>query len=288
MDQHHERTTVVQPREALKNIIYIQTQILEVPVTVAHLFFNFLIYDFKDAVINMFSGKSFNPAQDIPSLAGKVILVTGGNTGLGKQTILYLSQHSPARVYLAARTASKAQSAIADIKKVVPDAPIEHLPLDLTSFASIKSAAETFRAKEQRLDLLINNAGVMATPPSQTTEGYENQFGTNHMGHALFTKLLMPILLATAEQPDSDVRIVNLTSMGHILAPSGGLIFDQEALGKKSTWARYGQSKLSNILFTRELAQRYPQITSVSIHPGVILTDLYASVMTNFFMRIAI
>ncbi|KAH8699420.1 oxidoreductase-like protein [Phaeosphaeriaceae sp. PMI808] len=230
-------------------------------------------------------GVKFNPATDIPSLAGKIILVTGGNAGLGKQTVLYLAQHSPQRIYLAARTASKASSAIAEIKKSVPDAAIEHLPLDLTSFSSIREAASTFTSKESRLDLLINNAGVMATPYNLTKEGYEIQFGTNHMGHALLTKLLLPTLLETANQPGADVRIVNVSSMGHMVVPSGGLIWDQALLEKQWTWRRYGQSKLANILFSNELAARYPQITSVSIHPGVVVTDLYASLRENFVLK---
>lgn len=108
------------------------------------------------------------------------------------------------------------------------------------------------------------------------------------MGHALFTKLLLPTLLETAKELGSDVRIVNVTSMGHMLAPSGGIIWDQAALEKQITWRRYGQSKLANILFTRELAARYPQITSVSIHPGVIITDLYSSLHKNFLLKIGL
>lgn len=158
--------------------------------------------------------------------------------------------------------------------------------MDLTSFASIKSAAETFLAKEQRLDILVNNAGVMAVPFSTTTEGYEIQFGTNHMGHALLTKLLLPVLLKTAEQPASDVRILNLSSMGHVMAPRPqGILTDAKALEKRSTLVRYGNSKMANILFTRELAARYPSITSLAIHPGVIITDLYASLKLNFVWR---
>ncbi|KAL1605391.1 hypothetical protein SLS60_004940 [Paraconiothyrium brasiliense] len=228
----------------------------------------------------------FNPATDIPSLEGKVILVTGGNAGLGKQTIAYLAVHSPARIYLAARTASKADSAIADIQREVPSAVIVHLPLDLTSFSSIAEAASTFNSREERLDTLINNAGIMMTPFSLTKEGYEIQFGTNHVGHALFTKLLMPALLKTAEQPGADVRIINVSSLGMMAAPSGGIIFDQSELEKQYTWRRYGQSKLANILFTRELSARYPQITSVSVHPGVIITDLYNAFVSGPFMKI--
>ncbi|MCJ1387300.1 hypothetical protein MMC18_000141 [Xylographa bjoerkii] len=223
----------------------------------------------------MFGGKSFTPESDIPDLEGKVYLVTGGNTGLGKETILQLAKHKPAHIYLAARTPSKAENAIKEIQAAVPGANISFLSLDLTSFASIAEAARSFASQSQRLDVLMNNAGIMATPPGTTKEGYEIQFGTNHMGHALLTKLLLPTLLSTAKEPDADVRIVNLTSEGHNLAPSGGILFDKAKLDAQGPWARYGQSKLANILFTKDLAARYPTITSVAIHPGVIQTDLY-------------
>ena len=242
----------------------------------------------------MFGGKSFNPATDIPSLDGKVIFVTGGkssfsctegytelmrwkgNTGLGKEMIDQLAQHNPSHIYLAARTPSKGNAAVADVKKAMPSVNITFISLDLASFDSISSAAKDFTSKSPRLDLLINNAGVMALPPGTTKEGYEVQFGTNHVGHALLTKLLLPTLLSTAKEPVADVRIINLSSEGHRLAPSGGLKFDKDVLDQQGTWARYGQSKLANIMFTRELAARYPAITSVAIHPGVIKTDLYA------------
>jgi NAD(P)-dependent dehydrogenase (short-subunit alcohol dehydrogenase family) len=252
-------------------------------------------------------GQSFDPARDIGSLEGKIILVTGGthlvipkssksqpnirtgNAGLGKQTIAYLAAHNPTRIYLAARTASKARDAISDIKNTVPHAcEIVHLPLDLTSFSSIADAASTFKSRESRLDMLINNAGIMASPYSTTKEGYEIQFGTNHMGHALLTKLLLPTLLETAKQPGADVRIVNLSSEGHRLAVSKGIEFDQQALEQQSTYRRYGASKLANVLFARSLAVEYPQITSVSLHPGVILTDLFNSIRGNVFLKVGL
>jgi len=240
-------------------------------------------------------GKSFDPEKDIPSLSGKVILVTGGrhppndhqllykrnanlqtgNTGLGKETVLQLAKHDPKEILLAARTPSKAEAAIADIKKTVPNASISFLQLDLTSFSAIKKAADDFTSRSDRLDLLINNAGVMAMPYALTKENYEIQFGTNHMGHALLTKLLMPTLLKTAEQPGSDVRVINLSSEGHLMPPKGGISYDQAALEKEYTMARYGNSKLANILHARELSRLYPSITATALHPGVIVTDLY-------------
>ncbi|EOA90986.1 uncharacterized protein SETTUDRAFT_63299, partial [Exserohilum turcica Et28A] len=233
-------------------------------------------------------GSSFNPATDIGSLEGKIILVTGGNTGLGKQTIAYLAAHNPTRIYLAARTESKARDAITAIKSSVPNAcEIVFLPLDLTSFSSIADAASTFKSRETRLDILVNNAGIMAVPYSTTKEGYEIQFGTNHMGHALLTKLLLPVMLDTAKQPGADVRILTLSSVACRFATKG-ISLDQVALADVSTSYRYGNSKLANLLYARALAEQHPEITSVSLHPGVILTDLFNSLRTNIFMKAAL
>ena len=129
----------------------------------------------------------------------------------------------------------------------------------------------------------------MAVPASETQEGYEIQFGTNHMGHALLTKLLIPTLQATAEVPGADVRIINLTSEGHNFARRDSILLDQEKLKTQNTWVRYGYSKLACILFTRSLAEKYPKITSVAIHPGIINTDLFVpNQQTNRIMRCAL
>lgn len=127
----------------------------------------------------------------------------------------------------------------------------------------------------------------MASPYSTTKEGYEVQFGTNHMGHALLTKLLLPTLLHTAST-HGDARVVTLTSAGHAISVPGGLIFDQQKLEQQGTWRRYGQSKLANLLFARELAERHPELTSVSIHPGVIFTDLFQSLRANVFLKVGL
>lgn len=201
---------------------------------------------------------------------------------------MQLAKHKPEQIFLAARTKSKAEAAIEDIKKFAPDASITYLALDLMSFDSIKKAADEFKSKSSRLDILINNAGIMATPIASTKESYESQFGTNHIGHALFTKLLLPTLLKTAEEPDSDVRIINLTSEGHNMVPLGGLLLDQDRLKTYNPWTRYGHSKLANILFSKSLAKRYPRITSVAVHPGIILTDLYKPAQETWFQRIGI
>ena len=168
----------------------------------------------------------------------------------------------------------------------VPNAKITYLPMDLASFSSVKNAAAIFISQSHRLEILLNNAGIMACPWSETAEGYEIQFGTNHMGHALLTKLLLPTMLQTAEEPGADVRIVTLSSYGHTMAPSAGIIFDTAALAKEGPWVRYGQSKLANILFTKQLAKRYPSIKSVAIHPGNIETDLWDhNVKLNLFVK---
>lgn len=217
----------------------------------------------------------FRPDRDIPDLTGKTILITGGNVGLGKACVLEYARHKPDQIWLAARNLTKAQAAADEIKQQVPDAPIRLLELDLTSFNSIKQAAQVFSTSSPRLDILMLNAGIMASPPGQTQDGYEIQFGTNHMGHALLTKLLLPTLEQTAHT-GADVRIISLASDGHSFAPPGGFQFDTlktpgDSLG---AFARYGQSKLANILWTRQLAVEYPAFTIASIHPGVVSTNL--------------
>ncbi|KAE9376228.1 NAD(P)-binding protein [Stipitochalara longipes BDJ] len=218
----------------------------------------------------------FRPDDDIPHLTGKVILVTGGNSGLGEESILQLSKHKPSQIFLAARSAEKGQAAINKISEAVPGANITFLQLDLTSFASITEAVKVVNSSVKRLDILMNNAGIMMTPPSTTKDGYEIQFGTNHMGHALLTKLLLPKLLSTSKEPDADVRIITLSSIGHEWAPKGGLQLDNAHSEQKSISSRerYGQSKLANILYSNELARRYPAIRCISVHPGSVKTGL--------------
>jgi retinol dehydrogenase-12 len=167
---------------------------------------------------------------------------------------------------------------------LVPNANITILPLDLTSLASVKEAAKVVNTTTDRLDILMNNAGIMATPPGTTKEGYEIQFGVNHVGHALLTKLLLPKLEATAQQPDSDVRIITLSSAGHALAPKGGVLLDGVHSEQTSinTVTRYGQSKLANILYSNELAKRYPKIRCISVHPGSVDTGLKRGLQSSY------
>ncbi|KAH8681719.1 hypothetical protein BX600DRAFT_375194 [Xylariales sp. PMI_506] len=240
---------------------------------------------------------SFNPATDIPSLAGKVILITGGNHGVGKQTALDLARYGrPARIWIAARNAQRNAAAVAEIQKASPaGVQIRSVELDLASFESVKAAARTFTAAESRLDILILNAGLMGGPVAVTPDGYENTFATNHMGHALLLKLLMPTLLRTAsgdgDAGGSDVRVVFLSSKGHGFALAPGLAFDtfKDAQSRLPMIHRYIQSKLANVMYAREVARRYATasssssksrpkgITAVSINPGDVNTGLYSS-----------
>ncbi|KAH6649231.1 hypothetical protein F5144DRAFT_552415 [Chaetomium tenue] len=232
----------------------------------------------------------FESEKDIPPLDGKVILVTGGNVGLGKQAVLEYARHNPGLIWLGSRSIQKGNAAIDEIKQQVPNAVIKVLELDLSSFASIKKAAATVLSTSPRLDILMLNAGIMATPPGLTKDGYESQFGTNHMGHALLTKLLLPLLTKTANTTDNatkqsshltpgavaDVRVISLSSDGHSMAPKAGIVFDSlktdaEALGPVG---RYGQSKLANVLWARQLARAQPQLTVAAVHPGVVQTSL--------------
>jgi NAD(P)-dependent dehydrogenase (short-subunit alcohol dehydrogenase family) len=130
-----------------------------------------------------FSSASFVPQTDIPSLVGKIIVITGSNGGLGYESLIHLARHSPSKIYLCARSKEKYDNAMKGISAAVPDSPnfVKYLELDLASLSSVKKAAETFSAENDRLDVLMNNAGIMARPPALTTDGFEIQFGTNHM-----------------------------------------------------------------------------------------------------------
>ncbi|KAL2831561.1 short-chain dehydrogenase/reductase [Aspergillus cavernicola] len=221
---------------------------------------------------------TFTPERDIPSLEGKVILVTGGNIGLGKQCVLEYAKHNPALIWLAARSPDKAQAALNEIQKQLPKpANIKLLELDLASFESVQQAASIVIAESQRLDILMLNAGIMAAPPGLTKDGYELQWGTNYLGHALLAKLLIPVLEKTSTIANTDVRIVVISSHGHIYAPKPeGIKYETirteaDSLG---AYGRYGQSKLAMILWAKQAAKLYPQFTVASIHPGIVRTNL--------------
>jgi NAD(P)-dependent dehydrogenase (short-subunit alcohol dehydrogenase family) len=221
----------------------------------------------------------YNPAKDIPDLSGKVIVVTGGNSGLGKESIHQLVKHNPAKVYLGARSSQRGNAAIEEIVADVPSAKgkIHYLEVDMASLASVKRAADRILNENDRLDILMNNAGLANAPAGLSTDGYEIQFGTNYMGPTLFTKLLLPLLQKTAEEPNSDVRIINLSSELFKQAPSQGIIFTDLStpMTKINSVARYGQSKLANYFYSKICAEKYPNIKSVALHPGVVNTGIW-------------
>ncbi|TFK40853.1 hypothetical protein BDQ12DRAFT_680150 [Crucibulum laeve] len=229
------------------------------------------------ALSEMYPPKSKFAVEDIPDLSGKIMIVTGANTGIGKETVKALLQHD-AKIYMACRTRSKAEDAIRDLMEQTGK-EAHFLQLDLADLKSIKAAAEEFQSKEKELHVLFNNAGVMMAPTDQlTAQGYDLQFGTNNLGHFYFTKLLLPTLLSTAENnPPGTVRIVNTSSFAHRL---GNLDFntfkDGPARRKKSPMYYYNQSKFGNVVFANELARRYGDkgIVSTSLHPGSLRSDL--------------
>ncbi|KAH9059516.1 NAD(P)-binding protein [Lactarius vividus] len=225
----------------------------------------------------LFPPKPTWTAADVPDQSGKTIIVTGGNGGIGRETARVLLSKG-AKVYIATRSEEKSQKAIEELKKETGKDSIFFLKLDLADLVSIKAAAEEYTGKETELHTLYNNGGVMYTPIDHvTTQGFDMQFGTNVLGHFYFTKLLLPVLTATAKKtPPGTVRVVNVSSIGHqwaTLAPGNDSL---EARKKLNTTKLYGQSKLGNILFSNEFARRYGAegIVSTSLHPGAINTDL--------------
>ena len=207
---------------------------------------------------------------DIPDQSGRVVLVTGANSGLGFHSVRGLAAKG-AQVLLASRSAQRGDRAAAAIRRELPQAQVTVLALDLGDLESVKGCAETVQRDWERLDLLINNAGVMAIPRQETAQGFERQFGVNHLGHFVLTGRLLPLLLKT---PDS--RIVNVSSLAH---RSGHIAFDDlHGVQKYSRFGAYSQSKLANLLFTFELQRRLDRSGAATIsaaaHPGFSATNL--------------
>ncbi|KAI1793118.1 NAD(P)-binding protein [Ganoderma leucocontextum] len=228
-------------------------------------------------VLQAFPPKPAFSVDQIPDLTGRVVIVTGGNTGIGKETVKSLLQHN-AKVYLAARSKEKADAAISDLKAATGKEAL-FLELDLASLASVKKAAGDFLSKEQELHILFNNAGVMFPPIAQVTaDGYDLQFGTNVLGHHYFTKLLLPALLAGKESsPDHHARVITTSSAASYFEPLYWDTFkDGPARRQKPSQTMYSQSKLANVIVARETAKRYGQqgIISIPLNPGNIQSDL--------------
>lgn len=202
-------------------------------------------------------------------LTGRRILVTGAASGLGKESARALAAHGAA-VTVLARSPDRAAGAVAEISTLVPDADLEPGVVDLAELSSVRAFADTFLARHSSVDVLINNAGVMACPFGRTADGFEMQFGTNHLGHFLLTALLTPALLK-----GSAPRVVTLSSAGH---SRSDVDLDDPNFERTeySPWVAYGRSKTANALFARELAHRAGKsgLLSFSVHPGGIITDL--------------
>jgi NAD(P)-dependent dehydrogenase (short-subunit alcohol dehydrogenase family) len=209
--------------------------------------------------------------NDMPDQTGRTAVVTGANTGLGLATAKALAERG-ASVVLAVRNLDKGKQAAATITTASPGADVTVQRLDLSSLASVREAATELRTGHDRIDLLINNAGVMYTPRSTTADGFELQFGTNHLGHFALTGLLLDRLLAAEGS-----RVVTVSSVGHRIRSR--IDFDDLAFeGRYSRVAAYGRSKLANIMFTYELQRRLAEAGSttlaVAAHPGGSNTEL--------------
>jgi len=209
----------------------------------------------------------------ISDQAGRIALITGANSGIGLEAARMLAARG-AHVVLACRTRSKAEAARESILTVTASAEVSLVDLDLSSLASVGAAAAEVRTRFDRLDLLVNNAGVMATPYERTVDGFELQFATNHLGHAALTAHLLPELLATEGS-----RVVTVSSLAHRM---GRIDFDDlQSERRYKAWRAYGQSKLANLLFTFELQRRLDSAgagtIAVAAHPGISETNLATS-----------
>lgn len=210
-------------------------------------------------------------ADNVPDLSGRIAVVTGANSGIGFQAAKVLAEKG-AHVILACRSQEKGKAAKAQIDAEKPAGKVTVMSLDLASLAKVRKFVDAFQKKFDKLDLLINNAGVMIPPYGKTEDGFELQFGTNHLGHFALTARLMPLLKET-----EGARIVNVASAAHNF---GNLDFDdlQWENRKYKKWNAYGDSKLANLYFTYELSRKLQAanipVLVTAAHPGYTATDL--------------
>ncbi|MEV7280072.1 oxidoreductase [Streptomyces sp. NPDC093111] len=209
-------------------------------------------------------------ARNIPSQGGRTAVVTGANSGIGYVTARELAR-AGAHVVLACRSRTRGEAALSRLRDEVPHASAAFAPLDLGDLASVRAFAAARAEADERLDLLVNNAGVMALPHGRTADGFETQFGVNHLGHFALTGLLMPQLLRTP-----DARIVSLSSGFHALADLDHTDLNAERGYRR--WIAYGRSKTANLLFVHELSRRLAAagsgIVAAAAHPGYAATNL--------------
>lgn len=209
-------------------------------------------------------------ADDVPDLTGTRILITGGNSGIGLEAARLFAGHG-ADVVIACRNLDKGRGAVAEIRRTTSNGDVELLELDLADLANVANAAEDFLDRHGSLDVLVNNAGVMALPYRATVDGFEMQFGTNHLGHFALTGQLLPALAAAGA-----ARVVTISSIMH---KTGRMDFDNlDASRGYSKWPAYSMSKLANLQFTFELQRRAEQaglpLIAVAAHPGYTSTNL--------------
>ena len=221
---------------------------------------------------------------NIPDLTGKVIIVTGGNSGIGYESVKAFAQKG-AEVILACRSVKKGEAAKAEIMKNNPAGKIEVMTLDLIDLSSVKNFADRFKENHSRLDVLLNNAGIMIPPYGLTKDGFESQIGTNHLGHFALTGLLIDLIVKT---PGS--RVVSTSSLAHKNGKMdfGNFLFDN---GKDYTPMKaYGRSKLANLLFIYKLQQLFEannfNSIAVAAHPGISQTNLMRFIEGKFYYRI--
>ncbi|KDQ54353.1 hypothetical protein JAAARDRAFT_209454 [Jaapia argillacea MUCL 33604] len=239
---------------------------------------------------------TIGPLKDLPDLKGKVIIVTGGNTGIGFATVQHLARLG-AKVYLAARNEGRATAATSRLQAegLGPgNGEVLWLKLDLSDPRVAKQGAEDFMKSEGRLDVLVNNAAVAIVPLAKSQDGITDSMMVNHIGPFVFTQTLLPLLIQTASQPGADVRIVNLTAAGHLMIKGDIHFLTLDDLNKdfEDTFfprmSRYAYSKLANVLFTRELQKRVDAtgapIIVTSVHPGFIGTESHINIWKSFHM----
>jgi len=228
--------------------------------------------------------------NDIPDQKGRIVIITGGNSGIGYEAGLALAGKN-ANVILAVRSVDKGEEAAQGIRQYYPQAQVSAMALNLADLKSVGAFAESFVSKYDHLDILINNAGVMALPALKTADGFEMQFGTNHLGHFALTGLLLPVLKATP-----NARVVTVSSFAHT---AGDIHFDDLQWEQKyDKWGAYAQSKLANLLFAYELQRRLDaagiKLISAACHPGYAATNLQAagpqmegSIMSVWMMKLS-
>ncbi|CAL1597277.1 unnamed protein product [Knipowitschia caucasica] len=231
------------------------------------------------AIRNLFRASWSSPQR----LDEKTVLITGANTGIGKETAIDLAKRG-ARIIMACRDIERGQAALKEVIEASANPNVACMKLDLSDTNSIREFADSFNKGEEKLNILINNAGVMVCPYGKTADGFEMQIGVNHMGHFLLTFLLLDLIKKSAP-----ARIINVSSMAHQF----GSINLEDINSEKSydKQKAYAQSKLANVLFTRSLAKRLQgtSVSAYSLHPGVVQTDLWRHLNgpQQFVMKVA-